>query len=64
MNDEIIPDFLSHDQVIAGIQRYYDMLWELHDDFLNEENHLGKEVILGLIDSYSDIFDALLCYRR
>ncbi len=64
MTDEIIPEFLSHDQVIASVQRFYDMLWEIHNDYLNEENHEGKEVILSLLDAYSDIFDALLCYKR
>lgn len=62
--DDILPDYMSHDQVIAGIQRYYDLLWELHDDYQNEENHVEKDTILILIETYSEIFDSFICYRR
>lgn len=58
------PDYLNHDQVIALVQRFYDMLWEIHDDCLNEENHEGKDVILGLLDVYDDIFEVILCHKR
>ncbi len=64
MNDEIIPEFLSHDQIVCGVQRFYDVLWEHNEAYTQEEQHAQKEAIAALQDIYSNIFDAILCYNR
>lgn len=64
MNDEMIPEFLSHDQITCGVQRFYDILWEHHDLYQQEEQHAQKDAIAALQEAYSDIFEAILCYNR
>lgn len=58
------PEFLTHDQVIAAVQRFHDILWEYHETYQQEEQHAQKETILALQDIYGDIFEAVLCFKR